>query len=70
MDASISDEIDRRNGCHHHMKVYPAALEGECGGRAGFLVGGQFRPNDEGRYTRFSQSSDFFLKAGEGFNNV
>lgn len=54
LDASLGEEIDRRNGSHHHIKVYPAALGGNYGGRAGFLLGGQFRPNDEGRYTRFS----------------
>lgn len=54
LDASVQEEIERRNGTHHHIKVYPAALEGKCGGRAGFLLGGQYRPNDEGLYTRFS----------------
>jgi len=70
MDSSITEEVDRRNGTHHHLKVYPAALDGKCGGRAGFLVGGQYRPNDEGRYTRFSQATDLFLKVGEGNSNV
>jgi hypothetical protein len=69
LDQSIEAEVDRRNGTHHHIKVYPAALSGECGGRAGFLLGGQYRPNDEGRYTRFSQSTDLFLKTSEGPDN-
>lgn len=45
----------------HGVKVYPAGMSGQVGGRAGFMIGGVYRPYDRLDLEEFTEATQLFV---------